>query len=457
MHIALVNTNRMQPPLAPIGLDYLAEALCAAGHTISLLDLCWEREPDQGIVSFFRRSDFGLVGVSFRNTDDCGFLSKQTFVPDLAGFVDRIKASTDAPVVLGGVGFSVMPMPLLSLVDAEAGLWGEGEFVFPELASRIKDGREWRDLPGLVWKDVSGCRRNPPVFPSLAKLPPMSRGWVDNPRYFRFGGQAGFETKRGCPCLCTYCADPVAKGNRVRVRPPQDVAGEMEKLLELGVDHLHTCDGEFNVPEWHALAVCREICRRGLGSRLSWYAYCSPAPFSRELARAMREAGCLGINFGADSGDAEMLRRLRRNFTPDEILNASAWSKSAGMAVMFDLLLGSPGESRQSLERTIELMKQADPAVVGVSVGVRVYPGTELARELDLEDACAAEPVFHLEPEVAHFIFQLLETSVAGDRRFLFLDPSKPGRNYNYNANQRLSEAIRNGARGAWWDILRRQ
>jgi hypothetical protein len=212
----------------------------------------------------------------------------------------------------------------------------------------------------------------------------------------------------------------------------------------MGIDHVHTCDSEFNIPGDHALEVCREIIRRGLGERLRWYAYCAPLPFTPELADLMRRAGCAGINFGADSGDDRMLGRLR--------------------TVMIDLLIGAPGETRESIVRTVEEMKKAEPDRVGVAVGVRVYPGTELAGLVAMRsgkegltgDRELAEPVFFLEPEVSPFVFDLLEDLTRGDDRFLFFDPARPEKNYNYNANRLLTEAIRSGFRGAYWDILRR-
>ena len=85
MRVALVNTNRMQPPIAPIGLDYLAEALNAAGHRVDLLDLCWESDARAAVSRFFGGAEFGLVGVTLRNTDDCGFTSRQSFLPEFAG------------------------------------------------------------------------------------------------------------------------------------------------------------------------------------------------------------------------------------------------------------------------------------------------------------------------------------------------------------------------------------
>jgi radical SAM superfamily enzyme YgiQ (UPF0313 family) len=292
----------------------------------------------------------------------------------------------------------------------------------------------------------------------------MRRNRVDNKRYFSHGGQMGFETKRGCPGLCVYCADPVAKGHRVRLRPPGAVAAEIEALLAQGIDHLHTCDGEFNIPEDHALQVCREMVRRGLGGRVRWYAYCAPVPFSQDLAEGMAAAGCAGIDFGADNGSDRMLGRLGRGFKAEDIILATKRAKEAGITVMLDLLLGAPGESRESVAETVELVRRAEPDRAGVSLGVRVYPGTPLAAEMersrDREGLIGgndpAAPVFFLEPEIAGEVYGWLHEWTDDDPRFLFYDPDRPRQNYNYNDNRRLVDAIAAGYRGAYWDILRR-
>ena len=464
MRVALVNTNRMKPPIAPIGLEYVAEALGAAGHRVEVLDLCWADDWPPAVVDFLDRAKFNLVGVTLRNTDDCAYTSRECFLGEFANMVNAIRKQTDAPIVLGGVGFSVTPEQVLGLCQADAGVWGGGEFTFVEMANRMEGKRGWLDLPNLVWRRDGEWYRNPSSTPSPGDLPPMGRDWFDNRRYFREGGQAGIETKRGCPYSCIYCADPIAKGREVYARPPKAVVDELENLLRQGVDHIHTCDSEFNLPEEHALEVCREIIRRNLGGRLRWYAYCAPVPFSPELATLMRRAGCVGINFGVDNGDQQMLRRLRRGFTPDDILNVARLCREAGLVVMFDLLLGSPGESKESITRTIDLMRRAGPDRVGVAFGVRVYPGTDLAklmvqgkpREGCIGGGSPLEPLFFIEPKIAPFISELLDELIGGDTRFLFFDPSRPDRNYNYNANQLLVEAIQAGYRGAYWDILRR-
>lgn len=465
MIAALVNTNRMKPAIGPIGLDYVAEALSASGREVEALDLCWEDDWRTAIATFFGARCFGLVGMTLRNTDDCAFTSRASFVAEFCEMVSAVRQHSDAPIVVGGVGFSVMPEVVLDRCQADAGVWGEGEFAFPEMAARIEGREDWRDVSNLVVRVDGEWKRNRRAAPPLDRLPSMSRSWFDNARYFREGGQAGFETKRGCPFQCTYCADPVAKGRETRVRPPEAVVDELESLLGQGIDHLHTCDAEFNVPPDHALAVCEEITRRGLGSKLRWYAYCTAAGFTSDLAQAMHRAGCVGINFGVDNGNAEMLVRLRRGFAPEDILNAVRVCHEAGIVVMLDLLLGSPGETKASVTDTVELMKRAEPERVGVTVGVRVYPGTELARRAargELADGLIggddpSDPAFFVEPQVAPSVFELLDELIGNDQRFLFFDPSKPQQNYNYNANQRLVDAVAQGYRGAYWDILRRR
>ncbi|MGD9022793.1 MAG: cobalamin-dependent protein, partial [Deltaproteobacteria bacterium] len=294
MIVALINTNRIKPPIAPIGLEYVAEALSAAGHQVKVLDLCWEHDCDAAITRFLSETSFDLIGTTLRNTDDCAYTSRASFLGEFSEIIESIRKNTDALIVLGGVGFSVMPREVLEHSRADAGLWGDGDFSLVQLVDRIERKEEWHDIANLIWRDHDGWHRNPPYTPPLTNLPHMSRAWVDNPRYFREGGQAGIETKRGCSGQCVYCADPIAKGNKIRIRPPKAVVDEIESLLAQGIDHIHTCDSEFNLPQEHALAVCREIIRRGLGNRLYWYAYCSPAPFSPELAKLMRRAGCVG-------------------------------------------------------------------------------------------------------------------------------------------------------------------
>jgi len=534
MRIALVNTNRIKPPIAPIALDYLAEALHAAGHEPVILDLCFAEDCTAAIADFFSVGNYDLAGFTLRNTDDCAFTSRQSFLEEFTGIVQKARKYSDAPFIVGGVGYSIQPEYITELCGADFGIFGEGEATLVELADKLSSkpaikpsGRlserlaqrsnEWSKIQGLLWRregsvirnGVNARRKDTNLF-----LPKMTRCFIDNRRYYREGGQAGIEMKRGCPGRCIYCPEPLIKGRKVSLRPPGEIVYELKQLLQQEVTHIHTCDSEFNIPLSHAESVCRRIIGQGLGSKLQLYAYCSPTPFTRELARLMKQAGFTGINFGVDSGDPDMLKRLGRDYTPDDILNASNYCSEEGITVMLDLLFGAPGESETSIALTIELMKRTGASGFGVSAGVRVYRDTELERQLvrsgilsdrifeDPEKKSTAgmdlntseqmkafragksqfdpnrlpsnrvnvhpdarglfggntpsDPLFFIEPGVASSVFDILSRHIAGDERFFFFDPTRPAQNYNYNANQRLVDAIQKGFRGAYWDILRR-
>jgi radical SAM superfamily enzyme YgiQ (UPF0313 family) len=470
--VLLVNSNLMKPPIGPIGLDYIAAYLDAMGHEVELLDLCFEDDWEAAIRARLSRGpEPQIIGVTLRNTDDCYCASRQSFLPQVARMVRALQAHAgDALVVIGGVGFSLMPQAILMEFSSAAGIIGDGEVALAGIANAADRGENLSDVPGLIARTPQGeWRIQAPAHGALPKIPP-ARSFVDNRRYFREGGQAGIESKRGCAGRCIYCADPVAKGRAYRLRPPADIADEAQNLVAQGVDCFHTCDSEFNLPPEHALAVCEEFIRRGLGERLRWYAYCSPGAMTRELAVAMRRAGCVGINFGTDSGCDAMLERLGRDFKRDAVRGAGEACRAAGITYMCDLLLGGPGETRETADETIRFMQEIGPDAVGVAIGLRIYPGTELARIVAQQglgcdnpnlvgETCdngdLGRPVFYLSAALGRDYADELHERLRDDPRF-FLGGSRDETDYNYNANQMLVEAIKAGARGAYWDILRR-
>jgi radical SAM superfamily enzyme YgiQ (UPF0313 family) len=470
MKVLLVNTNRMKPPIAPIGIDYLADSILAAGHEASLLDLCFSDNPE-GDSETACRAGPDIIGCTIRNTDDCFFESGAFFLPGIREIIHALRDHSDAPVALGGVGLSLMPEAVVEYCGADFGIAGEGEETFVELLAALGGSAELEQVPGLVFWDEGGLQRNRPADIHLERLPARTRSFVDNRRYFALGGQAGFETKRGCPMTCVYCADPVSKGRRSRLLPPRRVVDELQALRALGIDHMHTCDCEFNIPLVHAQDVCRAIIDAGLGEKIRWYAYCSVAPFNAETAALFRRAGCAGIDFGVDSGSAEMLRRLGRHFTPADLEETARLCREAGIPFMYDLLLGSPGETGETMRESLDIVRKAGPDCIGISLGVRVYDGTALADQVRrmgpleanpalhgarLDNESFLRPLFYLAPELGPDPGARVKELVGDDTRFFLPGGAEKTRDYNYNDNDLLVQAIRNGARGAYWDILRR-
>ena len=467
--VPLVNPNRMKPPVAPIALDYLTSSLAGRGFEIDLLDLCFSDDFAREIEGYFASKDSFAIAITLRNTDDTSLVTRDFFIPRLKEMIDCIRSHSCAPLILGGSGFSIMPEAILQYCGLDMGIWGEGEYSLPLLLRKIAAGEDYRTVPGLVYRVARGFRRNPPRYLDLESMPAPERNAVDNRRYFSEGGMGSIEAKRGCPKRCIYCADPLAKGRRVRRRSPGSVVDEIEVLLRMGIDHFHFCDSEFNLPPAHAGEICREIASRGLASRVRWYAYCSPAPFSEGLAALFKKAGCAGINFGVDSASERMLRTLERDFTVEDVARTAQLCHRQGIVFMYDLLLGGPGETGDSLRETIETMKRLSPSRVGASLGMRIFPETRLAAMVrrqgpveqnpnlrGVRDEKFFTPVFYLSSALGEDAPGYLASLVDGDERFFFMSGEVADRNYNYNENTLLTGAIRDGYRGAFWDILRR-
>ncbi len=469
--VLLVNPNRMRPPIAPLGLDYLAEALAHRGYEPVLCDLCGAEDWQHALDAAVEAVRPGAIALTVRNLDDAYFASQDFIFETTAAMVRHAMARSPAPVILGGVGFSIAPCEALRYAGAPYGISGDGEQALPDLLDCLAAGGDVSRVPGAIyWKDGAVCATPPAPFVP-ARQPARKRRFLENARYFAEGGQGGIETKRGCGQACIYCVEPHAKGGHIRLMPPDSVADEIAAMLDQGVDVFHLCDSEFNHPPEHARGVCDAIVRRGLHDRIRWYVYASPVPFDEDLARAMRRAGCAGIDFGVDHVDPVMLRRLRRNHHADAVRRTVKACRDAGIVVMTDMLLGAPGETHESLARAIAMMREIAPDCVGLSCGVRVYPHTPLAAAIRRQGplhqnphlhGCLREnddllrPVFYVDAAVGGELPREVTAMVGGDPRFFHADPTESDGNYNYNDNSRLATAIREGARGAYWDILRR-
>jgi radical SAM superfamily enzyme YgiQ (UPF0313 family) len=474
--LTLINTNRMRPPIAPIGLDYVAAAAHAAGLEVEVLDLGLVDDPDTTLERYFSRRQPGLVGLSFRNVDDCFWPSGQSFLPTLQQIIAAVRRQTAAPLVLGGVGYSVFPQAILARTGVEFGIHGDGEEALIALLRELRGGNRWDRVPGLLYRGDGELLANPPAWPKPLQVS-ARREWIDNATYFRLGGQIGVETKRGCSRPCIYCADPLAKGRTHRPREPATVAEEVESLLAQGVDVLHLCDAEFNLPPDHALAVCDALIQRGLGERVRWYAYLAVLPFPADLAERMRRAGCVGINFTSDATHPAMLRTYRQPHRKEDLAAVVRLCRARGIAVMLDMLLGGPGETPQTLAQTIADFKDLDPDCAGAALGVRVYPHTPLAALVQAEGPLETNPslrrhytgpidllhpTFYVSAALGAHPARRLRDLIGDDPRFFppaddDAEPSPTATgDHNYNGNPALVAALVAGARGAYWDILRR-
>jgi radical SAM superfamily enzyme YgiQ (UPF0313 family) len=467
----------MLPQVGPIGLDYIAGCATQAGITTDILDLCLAADPLKKIEQYFSTHTPELVGVSFRNVDDCFWPSAAWFVPGLKDTIRIIRSMTEAPIVIGGVGFSIFSESILKYTGADFGIRGDGETATISLIDQLQNARKFTEVPGLIWQKEGKIYSNSPSWPDPISLI-TARDFIDNRSYFENGGQCGLETKRGCNRRCIYCADPLAKGTKIRLRGPSEIAEEIQSLLSQGIDVFHFCDSEFNIPRNHAYAICEEFIRRSLGNSIRWYTYMSTVPFDEELAGKMAQAGCAGIDFTGDSACSSMLKTYQQQHNKEDLASAVRICRSHNIAVMIDLLLGGPGERPQTVQETIDFIKQINPDCAGAALGIRIYPNTTMGNivtkelregtDFNIHRKYAGpidlfQPTFYISRALGEQPGELVRDLINGDERFFEpaaetdLEETRDDdtSNYNYNTNLPLIEAIRKGARGAYWDILR--
>ncbi|MGD2064313.1 MAG: cobalamin-dependent protein [Nitrospirota bacterium] len=458
MRVLLVSANRerIPDPIFPLGLAYVAAAAIAAGHEVVVADLCFARHPFRHLRTRVAAFAPDVVGVSIRNVDNAAYPLTVDYLESHRRVVKTIRAVTAAPVVLGGSAFSILPHAYLQALGGDWGIAGEGEETFVALLAALAAGREPSALPGVV---APGVGLSAPPVHELSR----PRAWWDGPRpartrfdyrrYVRRGGTGNLQTKRGCVFRCEYCTYPLLEGDRFRPRPAGDVVDEIDGLLrDFGPHPLFFVDSILNSPPGHLEGICEEILRRG--RRLRWSCYATPVGLGREQARLMARAGCEGVELGSDAVDDGQLGRLGKSFDGAAVHAANDHCLEAGLRVCHTVIFGAPGESGASVRATCAALRLMHPTAVVAMVGVRLYPGTPITRQLAAagrlpSGTAGLTPTFFVEPAVAELLPAYLRRQAVETGNWVLpglVPPLLP-------ASQRLFRAL--GVAGPLWRLLR--
>lgn len=363
----------------PLGLGYIAAVLLRGGHEVLFLDP--EAQGLSGEAMAGRLASFRprLAGISF---------ATPTFPPGrrLASLVKR--AAPGCFTVAGGVHASALPEAVLGEApEFDAVARGEGEHTMLELASLLEDGpaspSALAGVRGIAIRAGDGVAHSPPRpwIRDLDSLPFPARSLANFDAYVphahnRRGRRATTAiSSRGCPHRCVFCASHVVLGRLFRAHSPEYVVEELTDLTRtFGVDEVIFNDDTFTADRNRALKICDLIRARGL--RISWFCFARVDTVSRELLRAMRDAGCYSVGFGVESGDPGILRSIRKNTTVDQARQAVAWCDELGLKSQCFFVFGCPGETPETAERTIRLALELSPALAFFNMMVP-YPGTE--------------------------------------------------------------------------------
>jgi len=243
-------------------------------------------------------------------------------------------------------------------------------------------GKPLEDLPGVSWRQNGDFRHNPdrPAIENLDALPWVTKTYkrdLDITRYnvpFLLNPFLSFYTSRGCPALCTFCLWPQThSGHRWRLRSPDDVAAEFRNAIETfpNLKEIFFDDDTFNYQKARTIELCSKL----KPLKFTW-SCTSRVTTDYETLKAMKEAGCRLLIVGYESGDPQILKNIKKGATVEMAERFTANCKKLGLLVHGDYIVGLPGETRESLRRTIDFAKRLDCETVQVSIA-HPYPGTE--------------------------------------------------------------------------------
>jgi len=371
--VFLVNPPSPEPVRTPLlSFCHLAASLRARGHEVALYDA--------SAPAATRAVDAIAARI-------------EAFAPDLVGVhlktlhVQPAYALAEAlggrwPLVAGGPHATICPDEPLGR-GFRFVVRGEGEEALPELADAVDGTRALGEVGALSWIDRGMVRHNASrgfLLELDALVPPTGALDLFDPAWYgatRALPPAGLLSSRGCPAACTFCANNVT-GRRFRYRSPSSVAAEVALLRErFGLTAFSFFDDSFAVGHRRVEALCDALAAVG---PVHWTCTAHPAHLDPPTLRAMKRAGCSGVDIGMESGSPEMLLRIGKGVTVERVLEVLGWCKDVGLSAMVNLMFGWPDESDEELDATVAFMERAAPLASGFNArGVLVpYPGTEI-------------------------------------------------------------------------------
>jgi radical SAM superfamily enzyme YgiQ (UPF0313 family) len=388
MRVLLINSNLKDDILAapPIGLCYVASAAEAAGHQVRVVDLCFQPHRRE----FLQREIDGwapeVIGISLRNIDNCNMLYPISYLPEVEQLIRVIRELSNATVVVGGSGVSVMPEKVFSCLPVDYVITSDGEESFVSLLRALEQGEAPRDIPGVGMSLQGKFHLTPPRLASFPLIRPDLATWVDLQPYRRMGSSYLVQTKRGCSHRCIYCTySQLLEGHRFRLREPREVVDELEEAYyRHRPDSFEFVDSTFNDPLDHCREILEEIVRRPWHANFSAMGM-SPKHLNDRFLKLLWRAGFRSFMTSPESAAATMIRNYQKSFAVDDVIRAAEAINLSRFKVMWYFLIGGPGEDNQTLQETLDfvasyLHRQRRPPyhLAHFYLGVRTYPGTRL-------------------------------------------------------------------------------
>ncbi len=362
--------------LPPLGLAYIASALEASGYEVEIIDLAASNISSKRLEWLVSQNDPLFYGLS-----STLFGLKET--AQLAKLIKR--CTPNSKVVLGGLGTVFSPDIILKRVpEIDIVVKGEGEYAAVELCRALEGKKNLQDIKGISFRDNGRIISNSPRpwIDNLDDNPFPARHLLSNnsyhlhPPYGIYFPIATIETSRGCIANCNFCLYP----SRVyRSRSANNIVDEIESVVNTyNVKEIYFADAIFTAEEEKSMKICDEILRRGI--KVAWTCKERVDILSRKCLQKMKDAGCYMISYGVESGSQKILDNLNKNITTGQIEEVFRLTKEVGLRSIAYFMVGSPDESKDTVQETIKFISKIEPDFV-LCAGLIPDPVSKFYRE----------------------------------------------------------------------------
>lgn len=366
---------------APTGLPAVAAYLCEknTGLDIEIYDSNIQEDySTEKTAKYILDANPDVLGITAMTIN---------IIPALEILRQVKKAKPEIITVVGGIHCTVLPEEVLKNTAVDFIIIGEGEITCDELIKNLKSPENYKNIKGLGYKEKNQIKINGPreLIKNLDELPFPAYDLLELQKYHSpYTLKTPFVSvlrSRGCPYRCIFCGVQNMFGRSFRVQSPERTMKEIEYLIDkYGVREISFKDSEFTINIPNLMKLCDLLIAKKYD--LVWSSNARVDRTDVELYRKMKEAGCHTITFGAESGDQNILNILKKDITLEQTRKAVAMAKKAGLRTNCGFMLGSPYETKETLERTIDFACEINPDYVSFGFATP-FPGTEMRKMAD--------------------------------------------------------------------------
>lgn len=365
-------------PSPPLGVTYVAAAFEAAGAEVKIFDYIvssYSRDKLEKQLASFQPDAVGSTSVTMN------FYEAQQILSDVKQYNPEIVTMMGGPHVSFTAEETLKKYPNIDLIVV-----GEGEDTIAELTPVIKRKNKWSDILGMVYRNgdqiIQTGKRD--FITDIDRIPSPARDLLPISRYRALGFPVSLITGRGCPYSCIFCLGRKMVGSKVRKRNPQLVLDEIETIIGYGFDRINIADDLFTTDKERVREICQGIKERSL--KFLWSAFARVDTVSQEVFDLMASAGCDSVSFGVETGNPEMLKRIKKGIKLEQVHQAVKMCQQAGMIAHESFIIGLPGETKETLRET-DAFARSTKAIYGYHF-LAPFPGTtvrEKIQDYDLE------------------------------------------------------------------------